>query len=76
MKFERFNAFGVIGFGAAAPPWQFVLLQDAAGWTTSYRLIAPTKTVSASSTIIGPFETFEEAKLAAENKLSELRRLS
>lgn len=81
MKFQRVtNTFlvgaGMEGYLARAGKWNFLIVKDLGKWTTSYRLHKPTTTVSASSTIMGPFEEFRDAEMAAEAKLAELRRLA
>lgn len=55
--------------------WQFLIVEDAGQFTASYRLQNPTREVSASSTIMGPFASFEQAAEAAEDKWAEIKRL-
>lgn len=55
--------------------WQFLIVEHLGVFTVSYRLARPIKTVSASSTIMGPFATFEEAEHAAKDKWVEVKRL-
>lgn len=77
MTFERVHIPGIpVAYAAFSGKWQFMIIQEQTGWTTSYRLKNPTGTVSASSTIMGPFDEFIGAEYAAQQKLSELRRLS
>ena len=78
-KNDTMAAWGFDSWVAPFGPWNFLIVNDPAhkpGFTVSYRLAAPVGTVSASSTIMGPFETFEEAKRAARDKAAELARLS
>lgn len=63
-------------YSAKAGPWNFLILNDSGAWTASYRLRDPKGSVSASSTIMGPFDEFSDATRAAEEKLAELRRLA
>ena len=75
MRFEPCPPFlGMPGYTARAGKWQFVILRDGDLWTVSYRLIDPTETVSASSTIRGPFSSFDDAAAAAEDIHRQLRR--
>lgn len=77
MNFQRVAIPGIdIAYHAASGPWQFLVLQDMGKWSTSYRMIDPKVTVSASSTIRGPFDDFSDATAAADDMLAELRRLS
>lgn len=69
-------AFGYQTFIASAGRWNFLLVNDTGAWTVSYRLRKPTREVSASSTMIGPFDTFEEAKEAANEKWREIKRMA
>lgn len=57
--------------------WQFLIVDDAeAGWTVSYRLVAPRGAVSVASTIKGPFASFAEAADEAEAMRRRLGVLS
>lgn len=80
MRFKRAELRSVFGsmpaYLAVRAPWQFVIIEDAGKWSVSYRLTNPTGPVSASSTIMGPFDDFSDAADAAEAKLAELRRLA
>lgn len=80
MRFERVTWPGLspemAAYAASAGPWNFLIINDRGAWTTSYRLADPKGTVSASSTIMGPFEDFSDATRAADDKLAELRRMA
>ncbi|HEV2518012.1 MAG TPA: hypothetical protein VGV07_22365 [Devosia sp.] len=76
LNFHRREKFGLVGYVARAGQWQFLVISDMGKWTASHRLIDPQETVSASSTIQGPFETFDEAAAAAEAKYRELAGLN
>ncbi len=80
MNFQRVTFPGLMpemeAYAARAGQWNFLIIQDMGQWTASYRLDQPSGTVSASSTIMGPFNEFSEATHAAETKIAELRRLS
>ena len=76
LAFQRREKFGLVGYVAKSGPWQFVIIADMGKWTVSHRLADPRATVSASSTIQGPFETFEEATAAAESTRRELAGLN
>lgn len=75
LNFQRREKFGLVGYVAKAGQWQFMIIADMGKWSVSHRLVDPKGTVSASSTIEGPFDTFDEASEAAEatsRKLSGL----
>ncbi len=76
LNFQRREKFGLVGYVAKAGQWQFMIISDMGKWTASHRLIDPREAVSASSTIQGPFETFDEAAAAAEAKCGELAKLN
>lgn len=80
MNFQRAPSvtalLGVDAYSARAGVWNFMVLLDGGKWSVSYRLHAPKGRVSASSTIMGPFEEFSDATQAAEEKFAELRRLA
>jgi hypothetical protein len=80
MNFQRVKFPGLMAdmtaYAARAGKWNFLIVEDMGRWTASYRLDRPTAPVSASSTIMGPFDTFHEADVAAHAKLAELRRLA
>lgn len=81
MKFQRVTDPSLVGMGmegylARAGVWNFLIIKDLGKWSTSYRLHNPKRSVSASSTIMGPFEDFADAVRAAEDKLAELKRLA
>lgn len=79
MNFARtaLAGFGTMPvYSAYAGPWQFIILQDMGKWSASYRLRLPKSPVSASSTIMGPFVSFDDAEAAAQEKLTELKRLA
>lgn len=77
MNFQRVHIDGIdAAYHAVSGPWQFLVLQDMGKWSTSYRLVDPKAPVSASRTIRGPFDDFSDATAAADDMLSELRRLS
>ncbi len=67
---------GLACYSAKAAPWQFVIISDRGKWTVSHRLIDPRVVVSASSTIQGPFDSFEDAWEAAEIRYQQLALLS
>lgn len=67
---------GMRTYAALAHGWQFLLVDDAGAWTMSYRQQHPRGHVSASSTMSGPFESFDEASSAAESKLAHLRGMA
>lgn len=56
--------------------WQFIIMEMNGRFTASYRLTKPTREVSASGTMMGPFATFDEAETAANDKWSEIKRLA
>ena len=80
MRFERVTYSGLLpemeAYAASSGPWNFLIIKDMGKWTASYRLANPTGTVSASSTIMGPFDEFADAARAAEEKLIALRRVN
>lgn len=77
LDFQRVNIDGIpTAYAAAFRQWNFLIICDGGSWTTSYRLADPKGTVSASSTIRGPFQDFSDAVSAAYDMLAELRRLS
>lgn len=83
MRFEREQAMGALGvtaYAAKSGRWGFLLIQDGGKWSGSYRLldehIPQGESVSAFSTMFGPFDDFADASKAAYAKLEELRRLS
>ncbi|SDH07967.1 hypothetical protein [Pelagibacterium luteolum] len=61
---------------ARAGAWQFLIVEDRGLFTASYRLRNPKSAVSASSTIMGPFDSFEGAQDAANAKWQEIRGLA
>ena len=77
LRFEPLDVPGTASaFIAQRGQWQFLIIHMDGAWTTSYRLIDPKRPVSGSSTIRGPFDTFDEARDAAEDMRRELRALS
>lgn len=82
MHFERVTYPGLLpdmeAYAASSGPWNFLIIKDMGKWSASYRLkdeaIRKGERVSASSTIMGPFDDFADATSAAEEKLIELRR--
>ena len=66
LNFQRRENFGLVGYYAKSGPWQFLIIADMGKWSLSHRLVDPQGSVSASATIQGPFDTFEEASEAAE----------
>lgn len=56
--------------------WRFLIIDDRGQFTVSYRLRNPKGSVSASSTIMGPFTSLGEAEDAANAKWAEIKRLS
>ena len=74
------QALGITAYFAKAKPWGFLIILDLGKWSASYRLldehIPAGESVSASSTMMGPFDDFAGAVTAAEEKLDELRRLN
>lgn len=76
LNFQRLKTFGLAGYYAKAGRWQFLIISDMGKWTVSHRLIDPKEAVSASSTMQGPFDTFEEAAAAAESTRRDLAGLN
>lgn len=84
MRFERMTYPNLLpemeAYVARRGPWNFLVIKDGGQWTASYRLkddaIRQGQTVSASSTIMGPFDDFADAVSAAKAKWAELRRLA
>jgi hypothetical protein len=79
MQFERTASpllAGIETYIARCGKWNFLIIKDTGKWTASYRLHDPKTTVSASSTIMGPFDEFDDAVGASEAKWQELRRLA
>lgn len=83
MNFTRdlmMQALGITAYSAKASPWGFLIINDLGKWSASYRLldehIPAGESVSAASTMMGPFDDFAGAATAAEEKLTELRRLN
>jgi hypothetical protein len=78
MNFKRAKLNGLFGsmtaYSAKSGRWQFLILQDKGQWTVSYRIIDPSEPVSASSTIMGPFDSFDDAARAAEEQNNNLWR--
>lgn len=76
LNFQHREKFGLVGYYAKSGPWQFLIIADMGKWSLSHRLVDPKATVSASSTIQGPFDRFEEATAAAEKTRRELAGLN
>jgi hypothetical protein len=82
LKFSRLNhkfydANGMEAYWSRRGRWQFVIIGQREVWTSSYRLSEPNgRNVSASSTMEGPFNSFEDALNSAENMLAKLNRMS
>lgn len=77
MNFQRAHIDGIpTAYAASVGQWNFLIIKDGGKWSTSYRMADPKGSVSASSTIRGPFEDFSDAVSAAHDMLAELRRLS
>lgn len=82
MNFKRCHSplLPVESYDANAGPYRFLILKDMGKFSVSYRLrdenIPKGVSVSASATIMGPFDEFSDATAAAEAKWAELKRLS
>lgn len=63
-------------YAAKDGKWQFLIIGENGEWTGSHRLINPTEMLSASATMQGPFDSFDEAADAMNTKAAELRMLS
>lgn len=80
MNFKRCHSplLPMESWDAKAGRYRFLILKDMGKFSVSYRLRDEhvKGSVSASSTIMGPFDEFSEATAAAETKWAELKRLN